>query len=393
MRIAYLTDSFWPMVNGVAVSLTLAVPRLRELGYEIEIFAPRYHGYQDPEPYIHRWPSVAYMKNPPFFLALPVGSLMDYLRSQPWDVVHFHTPLILGWVARAFASRRRLPLVYTYHTMIESALHYMPLPNNADRLTWLASAYNRYWCDRCNAVVAPSRKVERMLLAQGIKAEVRQINYGIDVERFNGGEPRPGAHARAEWGLPAEPQLVLYVGRLGGEKNVGFLLRAFARLAQDMAPQPLHFVLAGDGNERQALEKLAAGLGLASATTFLGNVSRDRLPGLYRLADLFVSASTTEAQGVVMIEAIAAGLPVVAARDEAFDGIVFDGHNARVVNLDLDEFAGACRAVLNDAEQRAAMSRASQTVSETFSIRHHVEALGRLYTDLHERSRSNGRAP
>jgi glycosyltransferase involved in cell wall biosynthesis len=378
------------MINGVAVSLTLAVPRLRSLGFDIEIFAPRYHGYRDPEEYIHRWPSMRYMKNPPFFLAMPVGSLMSYLRSQPWDVVHFHTPLILGWVARAFASRRRLPLVYTYHTMIESALHYMPLPNNADRLTWLASAYNRYWCDRCQAVVAPSRKVERMLLAQGIKAEVRQINYGIDIDRFNGKGPAAQS-ARQEWRLPADAQLVLYVGRLGGEKNVGFLLRAFARLVKIMQPQPVHFVLAGDGNERQALESLASELGLIDKTSFLGNVSRDRLPALYREADLFVSASTTEAQGVVMIEAVAAGLPVVSARDEAFDGIVFDGQNASIVNLDLDEFAAACRRVLLDPQQRASMSQASREVSHTFAIERHVEALAKLYTDLHERSQANGR--
>ncbi len=382
MRIAYLTDSFWPMVNGVAVSLTLAVPRLRERGFDIEIFAPRYHGYADPEEYIHRWPSVRYMKNPPFFLALPLGELMRYLQSQPWDIVHFHTPLILGWVARGFASRRRLPLVYTYHTMIESALHYMPLPNNADRLTWLASAYNRYWCDRCQAVVAPSRKVERMLLRQGIKAEVRQINYGIDVERFNGGGPLSSDAGRARWGLPQNAQLLLYVGRLGGEKNVAFLLRAFARLLQANPSQPLHFVLAGDGNEREALENLARQLGLAEQTTFLGNISRDRLPELYRLSDLFISASITEAQGVVMIEAIAAGLPVVAAKDEAFDGILVDGKNCYVVSLNMDDFVAAMQRVLGDPDQRSAMSAASHEISREFAIERHVEQVAQLYTDL-----------
>jgi glycosyltransferase involved in cell wall biosynthesis len=380
------------MVNGVAVALRLALPRLRQLGFEVELFAPRYHGYQDPEDYIHRWPSVAYMKNPPFYMALPVGPLLGYLRSQQWDVIHFHTPLVLGWVARTLALRRGLPLVYTYHTTIDSAVHYSPFRKRPDSLARIASPYHHYWCDRCSAVVAPSRKVERILLAEGVKAEVRQINYGIDLERFNSRAAQPTAQARAGWGLPAEAQLVLYVGRLGREKNIGFLLSAFARLVQDMAPQPVHFVLAGDGNERGSLEQLAAELKLSQATTFLGNVSRDRLPDLYRLADLFVWASKTEAQGVVTIEAIAAGLPVVAAHDEALEGIACDGLNARIVNLDLDEFTAACRSILTNGEQRAAMRRASQAISETFSIDRHVQALGRLYTDVVERGRANGRA-
>ena len=219
------------------------------------------------------------------------------------SIIHAHSPFITGWMGLRYARRYNIPFVYTYPTKLEEYAHYVPFDETATRMA--AETLTRTFADMTDAVVVPTLAMGERLRELGVEARIEIIPTAIDLLKFGGGKRDPALRERVGAG---GRRMLFFVSRLGREKNVDLLIAALARSAPD-----LHLVIGGDGPERDALIALATSLGVGDRTTFLGAIERDALPDLYASSDAFVFPSTTETQGLVLAEALAAGALVIAA--------------------------------------------------------------------------------
>jgi glycosyltransferase involved in cell wall biosynthesis len=306
LRIGFFTEIYRPVVNGVVASVEGLAEGLRAHGHSVYCFAPRMPGYDEADGPVFRMPSLPLPTRTPYRLTLPLVSRRNLNGIiKRLSVVHVHSPFVTGWMGLRYSRRYGMPLVYTYHTQLEEYAHYVPFEPNATRFA--AKQLTRTFANMADAVIVPTRAMAQRLIEMGVRARVEIVPSGIDVDRFGSG--RRDEALRTRLGARAGDRLVLSVGRLAKEKNLELLLRALAEVRDPC----VRLVLAGDGPMRAELEELARRLGLAAQITFLGAVPRDDLPDLYASADAFVMPSTTETQGLVLAEALAAGAWVIAS--------------------------------------------------------------------------------
>lgn len=306
LRLGFFTEIYLPVVNGVVASIEGLADGLRARGHQVYCFAPRMPGYAEADGPVFRMPSLPLPTRTPYRLTLPLVSRRNLNGIiKRLSLVHAHSPFVTGWMGMRYARRYGMPLVYTYHTQLEAYAHYVPFEPNATRFA--AAQLTRAFANNADAVVVPTPAMAARLRELGVTVRIEIVPSGIDVGRFGAG--RRDETLRARFGAGPGDRLFLYVGRLAKEKNVELLLRALAH-AKD---ESLKLIVAGDGPIRNELEQLARECGVAAATRFLGVVARNELPDLYASADAFVMPSTTETQGLVLAEALAAGARVIAA--------------------------------------------------------------------------------
>lgn len=376
MRVAVFTDSYEPYVSGVVRSIKTFARELAAMGHETCIFAPAYPGHEQAGTNLFRFSSLPSPTHPDFRLAIPVSPrLGSTLRRLQCDLVHVHSPFLMGSLGARYARRFGLPLVFTFHTFYHQYTHYVPLPR------WLteplASLWVRDFSDRCNLIIAPSESARRFLRQIGVQKPIEVIPTGVDVQRFAGGDPD---WLRQRLGLPAESPIVLYAGRLTREKNLDLLLDAFVAVHRKH-PQA-HLVLTGDGPLRPHLEQRVAVLGLGGHVHFTGALLLERMADCYAGADLFAFASLTETQGLVVLEAMAAGLPVVAVAGPGITDVVDDGTDGILVPPDATALARGLADMLADADRRRAMSRAARIKAEQNSSTAMAARLAEAYRRL-----------
>jgi len=323
MRILIVTDQYAPLVGGVPAVTGALARGLAERGHAVTVLAPadgpRASAGADGLAQVRYAGSVPWPWYPGLRMAkLPARAVGALVAAALPDVVHTHSPLVLGVLARRRAAAAGVPVVYTNH--------YLPANVSTGR-GWhsgLLEAGFYGWvlgfANRCGYVTAPTATALALLNARGLRVPSAVISNGIDTARFAPG-PADG-ELRRRYGLRAGRPVVLSVGRLSGEKRVDVLLAAAAQLTR-----PAQLVVAGTGPLDAALRAEAARLGLAGRVRFVGHVPDADLPGLYRLADVFAIASEAELQSLVTMEAMATGLPVVAADAHALGELVGHGSN------------------------------------------------------------------
>ncbi len=347
-----VTDTYRPRVNGVVTSLDTFAREFEQLGHRVTILAPDFPGAV-PEANVLRFPSHYLWFDPEDRLANPwLPAARRLARSLPglgFDLLHTQTPFTLGCAAFAWGRQLKVPVVHTFHTLFTSYVeHYIRFVPRRLSIPLVVRA-SRSYCDRCRLVVTPSSQMREELRGYGVSAPVEVVPTGIKLERLAGAD---GAAFRAGHGVPAGAKMLLYMGRLGREKNVDFLLRVFKRLTAEF-PAAV-FVVAGEGPARPELEALAGSLGVADHVRFPGYLSGATWAGAYAAADLFVFASVTETQGLVVTEAQAVGTPVVAVGAMGVLDVLGDGRGGTLVPLDEEAFAAAARRYLADPAFHAA---------------------------------------
>src|SRR5688572_4560597 len=372
MRVLFVSDVYFPRVNGVSTSIRTFRGDLAREGVETILVAPEYPGAAaDTEPGIIRVPSGGVPLDPEDrrFHSGALKRVLNPELAARVDLVHIHTPFIAHYAAARFARAHRLPLVATYHTFFEDYLHhYVPvLPRRIGR--FLARHFTRSQCDDVAALISPSAPMREALLAYGVKTPIEVLPTGLPADSYVQGN---GARFRQRFQLPADRPLLLYVGRVAYEKNIDFLLRMFTRL-RERRPDAL-FVIAGGGPARAPLGKLARSLGVESAVRFIGYLDRaTELPDCYAAGDAFVFASRTETQGLVLLEAMAQGTPVVSTAELGTRSILTPGCGAFVVQEDEAAFANAVAEALamsiGDAKRGQLRAHAQSWASQAMARR------------------------
>lgn len=305
LRVAMFTNVYLPTVNGVVVSVESFRRALTELGHHAYILAPASGEIEDRAPYVFRYPAVE-LPLQKYPLTLPVSPYVDrLLRNLKPQVLHANHPALLGRVAERKSEELNLPLVFTYHTRYADYSHYAsPLPQ--ENVKDFIEAWLGVFISKCHHLVVPSQSIKTLIQqTYPIQGSISVVPTGIDLDHF---QARDRNQSRQQLGWSAHEKILISVGRLAKEKNFDLLLQAFALLPD----QGTRLVILGSGDEHKPLEKLAQELGIQSRCQFTGAVPNTDIPTYLGAADLFVFASLTETQGLVTLEAMASGLPVVA---------------------------------------------------------------------------------
>ena len=400
MRVLLLSDVYFPRVNGVSTSIRTFRQDLANCGVDTLLVAPRYTpaapaspappaaatggasgGGEDlpGEESVLRIPAARVPGDPEdrrmSWRALTRA--LDALPRGEFDLVHIHTPFLAHYAGVRCARRIGIPCVATYHTFFEEYLHhYLPVvPHTLSR--FLARSFTRSQCAAVQALIAPSEPMRAVLEAYGVRTPIHILPTGLAPDCFRSGN---GGAFRAQAGIDADRPLVTYIGRVAHEKNIGFLLQVFVEVLKSV-PRAL-LVIAGEGPARAALRARVAALGLDAQVHFAGYLARDSaLLDCYAAANVFVFASRTETQGLVLLEAMAQGVPVVSTA-ELGTRSVLPGSGALIVPEERAAFAAAVVRVLGDARLRAEMAARERAHARTWSSAAMARRLADIYGEL-----------
>ncbi|HEX5803449.1 MAG TPA: glycosyltransferase [Azospira sp.] len=384
MRVLMVSDVYFPRINGVSTSIETFRRQLADEGVEVRLVVPRYA--EEPDE-----PGIVRVAGRP----LP-GDAEDRLvrwramhravlaAAADCDLIHIQTPFVAHYAGHAAARRLGLPVLATYHTLFEEYLqHYAPrLP--AGWLRAAARALSRRQCNALDGVIVPSSAMRERLQAYGVRAPLQVLPTGVPVERFAGGD---GAAFRAALGIPPERPVALYVGRLAHEKNIEFLIDAVRRARAEVPD--LLLLIAGEGPAGETLKQRVDALELNRSVRFVGYLDRQRqLPDCYAAADLFVFASRTETQGLVLIEAMAAGVPVMALSAMGTGDILAPGLGCIVPPDDAAAFGQTLAHFFAHRQAWAHLGAEARSYARSWSDRGMAEMLATHYRALRRAHRA-----
>lgn len=385
MRILMLTDVYFPRINGVSTSIQTFRRQFAALGHEVLLVAPSYGPDTQPEPGIVRMPARAVPLDPEDRVMGrgAVLQLQPMLRERSFDLIHIQTPFVAHYAGVALSKRLALPRVETYHTFFEEYLHhYVPVVPGA----WtraVARRFSRAQCNDLDAVVVPSRAMRDVLRDYGVRTAVEIIPTGLELERLSGGSR---TLFRQRHGIPSERPVLVHVGRVAFEKNIDFLLRMLVRVCAELPTVLL--VIAGEGPASAHLQRLARRLGLERNVLFLGYLDRRAaLLDCYCGGDAFVFASRTETQGLVLLEAMALGLPVVSTAVMGTRDILERGRGALVAREEEAEFAARVMDLLRDPALRARLSHEARGYAAEWAAPRMAVRMLEFYAGVLEPSR------
>jgi 1,2-diacylglycerol 3-alpha-glucosyltransferase len=375
MRIGQVTEVYKPHINGVANFVSLHKRALESMGHEIFVFTLGYEDYDDGEPHVFRAPGIP-ISDTGYHIGLGFPRhVREKIRTM--DVLHVHHPFVVGQHALNLGKRHSIPVIFTNHSRYHIlATHYVPLAS--EELSWaFMGAYLSRFSDQCDLVVVPSRGIEKVLQEMGLTCHLEVIPNGIDVARFQ----HPAAPlSKRDLGLSDDTVVAITVGRLGPEKNLPFLLHAYVRIV-DRVPN-LYLVIVGRGPEKVILEALIQSLGLASHVRLVGEVAYDEIPNWLALADFFVLSSVSESHPLVVLEALAAGLPVLGIPGPGIEDTIVDGLNGLHSAEDVKAFAVKMWHLASDAGLRGKLASGAWETSDRYDIRCTSSALLSHYERL-----------
>lgn len=387
MNIALFTDTYYPEINGVAASVYLLKQELEARGHEVYVITTTTPGAPEHEHNVYRVPSLPCL----LITERRVGlfyhpKLAHIIRHMHLDIIHTQTEFSLGIFGRIMAKELHLPLVHTYHTIYEDYTHYfMKFKSLDDRAKSFVRFFTKVCCNTVENVIVPTEKVRSLLLSYEVKQTIHIIPTGIDLRKF---QPENFSKTellklRESFGISPEDNVILYLGRISQEKNLEEILINIPSFLEKHPDSK--FLIIGDGPDKERLTGLVNTLPSLSETTkqqiiFGGAQPWDIIGKFYQLGNVFVSASNSETQGLTYIEAMAAGLPVVAKQDPCLCGILEQGINGYTFTTQT-EFLDGLEQVLygNDT---AAYSQHSLEKVKKYSTAEFAKNIENVYLEL-----------
>ncbi|MEX2963573.1 glycosyltransferase [Microbulbifer sp. TYP-18] len=378
MNIVMLTNTYLPHVGGVARSVAAFSEEYRRRGHRVLVVAPTFPAEIRGERDVVRIHALQNFNGSDFSVALPFsGDLREKLEDFQPDIVHSHHPFLLGMTALRIARERELPLVFTHHTLYERYTHYVPADSQVLK-RFVIELATRY-ANLASLVFAPSQSVATLLKSRGVTTPIAEVPTGVSELQFTPGD---GLSARTRMAIPAGAFVLGHLGRLAPEKNLDFLagvVASFLRTHSDV-----HFLLVGSGPSAAGVKALFASRGLIDRLHMPGTLQGVEQRDAYAAMDAFVFSSTSETQGMVLTEAMAAGTPVIAVDASGSREVVRDRVNGRLVTPgSAAEFTQALEWLyqLDGAGQQALKKAALQT-AQHFSMHTCADLALKLYQPL-----------
>ena len=380
MKILFISDVYFPRVNGVSTSIETFRHELRTLGHTVHLIAPDYHIPTEDESDILRVPARRVPLDPEdrFMSYAKVMQQQTRLRGEQYDLIHIQTPFVAHYLGTKLSKLLGIPCVETYHTFFEEYLyHYVPLvPKKLMRL--IAQRFSRHQGNSLNGMVVPSHPMLHVLKSYGITTPTEVIPTGIEPASF---VPGDRVAFRQKYGIAEERPVLLFLGRVAFEKNIGFLLKVLSRVRHAI-PDVL-FVIAGEGPALKNLEHDVKAMNLLESVKFIGYLDRHtELNSCYSSADLFIFASRTETQGLVLLEAMAQGTPVVSTAELGTRDVLQEGSGVWIAREELDDFSGKVVKMLKTAETRKTIGEAGRNYAHGWSAGKQAERMLAFYRTI-----------
>ncbi|MEB4591435.1 glycosyltransferase [Candidatus Thiothrix sp. Deng01] len=380
MRILMVSDVYFPRVNGVSTSIQAFRQALQAAGHLVTLIAPDYGQTVADEAGIVRISSRKVVVDPEdrMMRIRHIHRLTEALRAEDYDIIHIHAPFVAHYAGLKLARKLKLPVVATYHTFFEEYLYNYVKWLPKEWLRYAARRFSRTQCAELDALVVPSSAMQQVLVDYGVGTPMTVLPTGLDMQVFEAGD---GAAFRRKQEIPADRPVILFVGRVAFEKNIGFLLEVVGRL-QARIPNIL-LVIAGEGPAEKALHAQVKRGGLQQQVKFVGYLRRDGdLQACYKAADVFVFASRTETQGLVLIEAMACGTPVVSTAVLGTRDVIGAGQGGLVAPEDAEGFAAQVERLLQDKVLHAQKTEEALAYAASWSHTAQAEKLVVFYQQV-----------
>lgn len=390
LKVAMFTNNYLPFIGGVPISIERLRYGLTQLKDTVLVVAPRYRDKLKKEKNVIRMPSLFSFgdKSEFRFANIFSGYVRKKVREFKPDIIHSHHPFWIGSVGVYIARRLKIPVVYTYHTRLEHYAHFVFLPGSLFR-NIIAHILVRRFANKCDSVIVPTQSTEEYLRLIGVKSTIYVQPTGIEFDRFQQRDEAIIADLKAQQNITDETVFVS-VARLSNEKNIDFMLEALAQL-NTQTDKAFRFLMIGDGHQRQRLQQKSKDLGLDKTVSFVGAVPPKEMAQWYQLGDVFLFASQSETQGMVILEAMAAGLPVVAVRSSGIDDVVVDGENGYKTPAQQKLWLDRVQMLLEDKSLRDKLAAQAVECAASHSVENFTREVRYVYAETlaryHERKK------
>lgn len=378
LRVGVFTNNYLPFIGGVPISIERLRRGLHALRDSVLIVAPRYKDQPKNEDNVLRVPSLLAMgEKREFRLAnIFLKRIRTRLKIFQPDVIHLHHPFWLGSLGLYIGRWLKVPVIYTYHTRLEHYAHFVPLPGKLFR-NLISHALIKRFANKCDAVIVPTYSTEEYLRMIGVKSPTFVQPTGIEYQRFQEVSDEDVSRLRESLDLQDET-VFISVSRLSNEKNIDFMIDAVDALRQ-RSDRPFRFLMIGEGHQRDRLQQRIDELDLNQHFTLVGAVPPEDMATWYHLGDAFLFASKSETQGMVILEAMAAGLPVVAVRSSGIDDVVRQDFNGFKTPEKQDQWCEKVQLLLEDEALRNKLAANALTFAADYSVEQFAKDVREIY--------------
>ncbi|HZK12129.1 MAG TPA: glycosyltransferase [Atribacterota bacterium] len=387
MRIAFFTNCYKPLVNGVVTSIVSLKEAYERKGHDVYIFAPRVKDYIDQEKNVFRYRSVNLTSKVKYPLPIPLSFRAKKVITEfnP-DIVHIHHPFLLSSQAIMYGKKFGIPKILTIHTQYEQYAYYIaPIPEiitqEAIKIVVPNLAY------KIDCITTPSASMKDLIKSYGITKRIEVITNGIKLASFREKDELKCLEIRKKYNLKEDDKIILFVGRITQEKNIDKVIKAFATIKRK-GVMGVKLVIVGSGLALEGLKELAVSIGVGKDVIFTGNVDYKDVKHYYKIGYTFVTTSITEVNPLTIIESLASGLPVLAVRAPWAVDIFTDGVDGLLTDNDVEQFANALEKLIREPELREKLSQGALKTSEQYSIDTISERMLNLYREVIEIKKS-----
>ena len=388
MRIGIFTECYLPTLNGVVVSIETFRKEMESRGHEYFIFASETKGFVDKDKsHIFRYPAFRWPGQTYYPVALPTilsRKRLEEIRALKLDIIHSQHLFTMGRLGLKAARQLNIPIVYTYHTLIAEYTHNIPFIHDVARRLMVKFMINlsRSYCNRCDQIVTPSPSMKKILERYGVNKPIEVIPTGIQLDELQ--NPLPAKFIRAKWQIPEHQRILLYVSRISKEKNIDFLLKAMRMLVEKRRKNEkvdVHLLMVGGGPELEYYKKMTEKMHIDTYVTFTDMIPKEVVNRYFGVADIFVFPSTTETQGIVVSEAMAAGVPVVAIDKMGPSDLIKNKYDGYLTDLNLHDFTGRIEKILDDDNLRRTMSKNARINAKEYTSEICASKLEKIYAE------------
>ncbi len=386
MRIGIFSECYNPVLNGVVVSINTFKAELEKRGHEFYIFTTASLNKQENDPRIIRYPIMLPFKSKggKYPIAWPQNAkkTAKKIARLNLDLIHSQHLLGLGQTGRKTATILGIPKVLTYHTLLAEYAHYVPLFSGVAKRYLIRQSRNI--CNRYDQIVTPSPSMAKVLSKYGVVKPIESIATGVNLDEYD--QPYSREELKARWAVPTDKKLLLYVSRIAKEKNIDLLLETVKLLAKKRSD--FHLLMIGGGPELSTYKKMVQNGNLRSVVTFTDMQPKNETVKYFGTADIFTFPSYTETQGIVITEAMAAGVPAVAINKMGPSDIIKNGVDGYLTDLNVDEFTDRINRLLNNDELRKKMGQAAKVNAQEYSTKACADKMEELYVKVTHHHRS-----
>jgi len=375
MKIAVFTDTYLPQINGVAISTRTFKQEYEALGHQVVVIGPKVDRTTRSTATVWRFKSMPFPFQPEYRMISPLSRKLRLFKRLKFDVIHIQTPFFMGHLGQYLGWKHKIPVVHTYHTLWSEYLHYFPLVPKRLRHTVDLLVLSRTFCNRCQHVLVPSEAIRAHLQSYGVQTPMTVLPTGVSLERIQ--QHADPAVFRQTWGIAPGDQVAIFVGRLGMEKNVMFLLAAFEALLQRVPG--LKLVVVGDGPERETMTRWVRDQGIGDRVVFTGYLSQRDVFTAYAASDVILFPSKTETQGLSLIEGLSLGKPAVCINEM---GVQLMTQGGFLTSDSLDEYVAKAMVLFQDRDVYQQKSREAQALAQGYSSKEMARKALAVYDGL-----------